>query len=109
MPLSVASTSEEKVTGITASPVTKSGRPAQVDGPLRLTVQSGDATVFQDPATPLVFDVISGDAAGESTILVEADADLGAGVTLISDLVTYNVTGVNAAAFGLSGGTVVPK
>lgn len=108
MPLTVASNTEEKVVGITASPVTGSGHAAQVDGPLRVTVRSGDATVVQDPATPLVFDVVSG-TAGVNDILVEADADMGGGVTLISDVLTYNVTSVNATAFGLSGGTVTPK
>lgn len=106
--LNIASTNEEKVTVI-ATPLTGQGRPAQVDGPLRVTVQSGSGTVEQDPAKPLEFKAVSGDAPGETVYLVEADADLGAGVTLISDTVVYAVAGAQAASFGLSAGAVEPK
>lgn len=108
MPLDVACTNEQQVP-VTATPRTASGRPAQVDGPLRVTVQSGDGTVLQDPATPLVFRAVSGDAPGVTEYLVEADADLGAGTTLIQDTVTLTVTSETATNFGLAGGTPEPK
>lgn len=108
MPLSTTSTNEQQVP-ITATPMTSSGRPAQVDGPLRVTVQSGDATFLQNPAEPLVFRVVSGDAPGTTEYLVEADADLGAGVTLIQDTVTYTVTSETATSFGLASGPPEPK
>ena len=108
MPLSIASTNEEQVP-VTAAPVTASGRPAQVDGPLTVTVQSGTGTVLQNAAEPLVFRAVSGDEPGDTTYLVEADADLGAGTVTISDIVTYTVSGASASSFGLTAGAAEPK
>jgi len=108
MPLAIASTNEEQVP-VTAAPVTASGRPAQVDGALTVTVQSGEGTFTQDAAEPLTFRAVSGDNPGTTVYLVEADADLGSGVVSISDTVTYEVAGAQAASFGLSAGTVEPK
>jgi len=108
MSLAIASNNEQQVV-VTAVPVTSSGRPAPVDGPLTVTVQSGSGTVFQDPATPLSFKAVSGDDAGETVYLVEADADLGAGRVTISDTVVYTVTSATAQAVGLVAGAVEPK
>jgi len=108
MALSISCTNEEQVP-VTASPVSSSGRPAAIDGALTVTVQSGDGTVLQDEATPLVFTCRSGDGPGETVYLVSADADLGEGVVTISDLVTLTVTSATAASFGLAQGTVEPK
>lgn len=108
MPLSTTSTNEQQVP-ITATPLTASGRPAQVDGPLRITVQSGNSTFSQNPGEPLVFRVVSSDTPGTTEYLVEADADLGEGVTLIQDTVTYTVTSETAASFGLASGPAEPK
>jgi len=108
MPLEIACTNEEKVP-VTASPKTAGGRPAQIDGALRVTVQSGDGTVEQDPAKPLEFFAVSGDIPGTTEYLVEADADLGAGVETIQDTVTLVVNGAKAANFGISAGTPVTK
>lgn len=107
--LTIASTNEEKVP-VTASPVTAGGAPAQVDGPLRITVQSGEATFeAPTPEAPLTFKAVSGPNPGTSVFLVEADADLGDGVRLIQDLVTYEVSGAEAASFGLVAGAPEPK
>lgn len=111
MAFAVTSDASQKVSGITANPTDASGKPAAVDGALRITIVSGDATVVQDPATPLSFDVVSG-TVGDTVYHVEADADLGAGVVLIGDDVTYTVTAVpvpQATALGFSAGTVGPK
>lgn len=108
MPLAIACTSEEQIP-ITASPVTASGKPAPVDGALVVTVQSGTGTFTQDAAAPLVFKAVSGDDPGDTVYLVEADADLGAGVTTISDLVTLTVTSASAVSFGLTAGAAEPK
>lgn len=108
MPLAIASTNEEQVP-VTAAPVTASGKPAQVDGALTITVQSGEGTFSQDAGEPLTFRAVSGDNPGTTVYLVEADADLGAGVVPISDTVTYEVAGAQAASFGLSSGPVEPK
>lgn len=108
MPLSVTSSNEQQVP-ITATPMTASGRPAQVDGPLRITVQSGEGTFLQNPGEPLVFRVVSSDTPGTTEYLVEADADLGEGVRLIQDTVTYTVTSETASSFGLAAGSPEPK
>jgi hypothetical protein len=101
MPLVITSTNEQRVK-VTAAPTTAAGHPTALDGPLRVTLVSGDATVTQDPAEPDAFFVVSGDNPGDSTFLIEGDSDLGSGVTLIQDTVTYSVTGALATSFGLS-------
>jgi hypothetical protein len=106
--LQVACNNDQKVTVI-ASPQSTGGRPAQIDGALRVSVQSGNGTVEQDAATPLQFKAVSGDTPGVTTYLVEADADLGEGVVLIQDIVELNVTSAQAANFGLAAGAVEPK
>jgi hypothetical protein len=108
MPLNVACTNEQMVP-ITAAPTSQSGNPAPIDGALRVTVQSGDGSVVQDPATPLTFMAVSGAALGDTVFLVEADADMGAGSQTIQDLVTLSVTGAVAANFGFTAGAPVPK
>lgn len=108
MPATAACSNEEKVP-VTAAPVTSTGRPAQIDGALSVVVASGDGTVEQDPATPLSFNAVSGDAPGDTVYTVSADADLGAGVVTLSDTFTLTVSGANAASFGLSAGAAVPK
>ena len=104
--LPIACTTEEKVP-VTASPKTASGRPATLDGPIRVTVTSGDGTAVVTGDT--TFDAVSGDVPGETDFLVEGDADLGAGQVLIQEVVRLTVGGAQAAAFGLTGGTPVPK
>lgn len=108
MALAIACTTDEQVP-VTATPVTSTGNPALIDGALTVTVQSGSGTVVQDPATPLAFVARSGDTAGDTVYLVSADADLGAGVTAISDTVTLTVTSAAAASFGLTAGAAQPK
>ena len=100
-------TSEQKVT-VTANPVTAAGNPAPIDGALVVTVVSGDATVVQDPATPLSFTLVSG-VAGDSVCAVNGDADPGTGVQNLSDTVTLHVVNPFAASFGLTAGAPEPK
>jgi hypothetical protein len=108
MPLSVSCTNEEKVT-INAAPQSSSGKPATIDGPLVVTVVSGDGTVEQDPTSPLSFKAVSGDSASETVYDVAGDADMGAGVVTIHDTVTLTVTSAVAANFGLSVGVTEAK
>ena len=102
-PLDVSCTTEEQVP-ITADPRATSGNPAPIDGALVVTVQSGDGTVSQDAAAPLVFKAVSGAVAGTTVYLVEADADLGGDVRHISDIVTLTVTSAEAATLGFVAG-----
>jgi hypothetical protein len=108
VPLAISCTNEQQIP-VTASPVSSSGGAATIDGALTVTVQSGDGTVLQDAATPLVFTAVSGDLPGDTVYLIEADADLGAGTTTISDLVTLTVTSATAASFGLTAGAAEAK
>ena len=107
MPIEVTLSNEEKVR-ITAAPKTPAGRPALIEGALRVTVVSGDGS-FEPGAGPLDVFLRSGDLPGDTTFVVEADADLGDGEVIIQDIVTLHVTGVMAAALGLSAGTPESK
>jgi hypothetical protein len=108
MPLLTACTTDEQVT-VTATPVTATGRPAQIDGALVVTVTSGNGTFVQLPATPLVVTLVSGDTAGDTVYSIVADSDLGAGVVQLSDTATLTVTSATAASFGLTAGAPEPK
>jgi hypothetical protein len=109
VPFAVACNNEQKIT-VNVIPLTDKGNPAQVDGPITVVVQSGDGTVEQDTVNaPLAFKAVSGVALADTVYLVSADADLGAGVTTISDTVTLTVSSAAAANFGFSAGPVEPK
>lgn len=108
MPLDLSITNEEKIT-VTASPTTTTGRPASLDGPLRVSVISGSGSFTQDPAVPNTVTLVSGDDPGDTSYLIEGDADLGAGVTLIQDTAVLHVAGAQAAALGLVAGAPEPK
>lgn len=97
----VTCSNEQKIK-VTVTPETASGKPARIDGALKVSVQSGDGTFTQDPADALSFYAVSGDALADTVFLVEADADLGTGVLNIQDTVTLTVTGVNASSFGFT-------
>lgn len=111
MPLSVACTTEEKVP-ITANPQTAQGHAATIDGALTVEVLTGDGTFEQDPASPNMFFAVSGAGPGLTSYRISADANMQPGVdqvTTIQDTVDLTVQGANAAGFGLSAGTPVPK
>lgn len=106
--LAIASTNEQKVK-VTATPVTSSGNPAQIDGGLQAEVLSGDGTFAAVPGEPNALFFVSGSAVGQTRYRVFADADLGEGVTIIEDTVEYEVSGAQAASFGLTAGAPEPK
>jgi hypothetical protein len=106
VPLTVQSTNEEKIR-ITVVPVTSTGSPAALDGPVRVSVVSGDGS--SATIDDLSFFVISSDDPGDTTYLIEADADLGAGIVLVQDTITYTVLGALATSLGLVAGTPEPK
>ncbi len=102
-------TNEQKIE-VTLAPVTATGKPAQLDGKATFTVISGSATIQQDVAGDgLSAFLVSGDLPGDSEILVEADADLGAGVETISDIIKLTVEGAKAASLGLVAKAAVAK
>jgi hypothetical protein len=103
-------TNEEKVTGVTFSPISSTGRPAQIQpGSLDVSIVSGDGTTSPGGGSDTLPEFLSGDNPGDTVFLVKADADLGDGVVEISDTVTLHVVGALAANLGLGGGSVVPK
>jgi hypothetical protein len=105
--IKITITNEQKVT-VTLAPVTATGKPATLDGAPVWTVQSGDSTVLAADGG-LSASLISSDTPGDTVILVEADADLGAGVETISDIIQLTVQGARAQNLGLTVGTPEPK
>ncbi len=103
VPLEISITNEQKVT-VTLKPVTNAGKPAKLDGAPSWAVVSGDSTVVA-AADGLSASLVSGDNPGDTTFLVEADADLGSGVETVQDTITLTVIGANAANLGLVAGT----
>ncbi len=105
--LEITITNEEKVE-VTIVPVTSTGKPAKLDGAPTWTIQSGDSTTAVATDGLSAF-LISSDVPGDTQILVEADADLGAGVVKISDIIKLTVAGAQAANLGLVAKAPVAK
>ena len=100
-------TNEQKVT-VTLSPVTDTGKPAKLDGAPKWSVISGDSTVVAAP-DGLSADLVSSDTPGDTTFLVDGDADLGSGVEDIQETITLHVAGARAKNLGVTIGTPVAK
>lgn len=98
---------EEKVL-VRVNPVTPAGHPIGLDGPVIVSVQSGDGSVVVE-ADGVSFFAVSGDNPGDTTFLVSADADLGVGMETISDIVILHVAGAKAKALGLTSEAPVLK
>lgn len=107
MPLDITITNEQKVE-ITIHPVTAAGTPAAVDGVPVWTPTSGDSGIAV-AADGLSAFLISADLPGDTTYLIQADADLGSGVVEVADTIILHVQGALATSLGLSAGTPVPK
>jgi len=107
MSLSIAITNEQKVK-VSITPVTATGKPAKLDGLPVWSVASGSATL-DVAADGLSAFLVSPDSPGDSEILIEADADLGAGVVTISDTVKLSVAGALATSLGLVADAPVAK
>lgn len=100
-------TNEEKVQ-VTLAPTTAAGNPASLDGLPTWKVTSGDATL-EVAADGLSAFLVSGAPGVNSQIAVTADADLGAGVVTLSDVIDLAVVLASASALGLVVGTPVLK
>lgn len=105
MPLDLTMTDEQQVL-VTAAPTTAAGHPAPVDGQVQFTVVTGDVTIAR--VDDLSANIVSG-TPGDAEVLVEADADLGAGIVTISDHLTVHVVGAQAANLGLTKAEPTPK
>jgi hypothetical protein len=103
--LDLICTNEEKIL-ITVNPMTSAGKPARLDGPIVVTATGeGIVTMVDD----LHFFVVSGDNPGDTSYLVEGDADLGAGVVSVQDVIVLHVQGAQAQSLGLVAGNPEPK
>jgi hypothetical protein len=107
MSLELKITNEEKI-NVKLVPVTASNTPAKLDGKPTWVVTSGNSTVVVSD-DGLSADLVSEDGVGDTVFTVTADADLGSGVTDISDTVTLTVVDPQAQSLGLVAGTPVPK
>jgi hypothetical protein len=106
--LEVTCTNEEKIL-VTINPQkSATKKPAKLDGPIVVEVQSGTGT-FELQPDGVSFFAISGDDPGDTAYLVSGDADLGQGVVPISDVVTLHVEGARADSLGLAAAPPVPK
>lgn len=100
-------TNEQKINAV-LNITTEGGKPAEVDGKPKWSVVSGaGGLVVSDDGKSA--DLISTDIPGETTYLVEADADLGAGVEPISDTIKIITEGAKAKNLGLTLGEPVNK
>jgi len=100
-------TNEEKIL-ITVNPITSTGKPVALDGPVVVTKQVGDGDVVIQPDGKSFY-VISGEIPGDTSYLVEGDADLGSGVETIAENVILHVAGAKAKNFGLVANAPEPK
>lgn len=107
MPLEIKITNEQKIK-VTLTPKTDAGKPAQLDGVPTWEVISGDSTVVAEP-DGLSATLVSSDTPGDTQILVKADADIGAGIEEISDVIKLSVVGASAKNLGLIAGTPETK
>lgn len=107
MPAETSITNEQKI-DVTLNITTDTGKPAKVDGAPAWVVLSGQSSlsVADDGLSATV---TSSDDPGDTSVIVKADADLGEGVTEISDTFTVHVVGAQAKNLGLTFGTPKPK
>ena len=99
----VTITNEQKVQ-VTLAPLTAAGNPATVDGVPTWSVTSGDATL-EVAENGMSAYLVSGAADVNSQITVTADADLGEGVTEITDTIDLAVVSAAASQPGRNAGT----
>lgn len=99
--LDVYVTNEEKIL-VSVSPKTHAGQAALLDGPVTVSAQSGDGTVTMVDDNS--FYLNSGALPGDTAFLVSGDADLGAGVENISEVIILHVSGAKAANLGIAVG-----
>lgn len=105
--LDLTITNEQKIP-VALSPVTETGRPAKLDGKPEWSILSGNSTL-EVASDGLSAFLVSADDPGDTDFLVKADADLGSGVTEVSDVIRLHVAGAQAKNLGLTAGTAVPK
>ena len=98
--MEITLTNEQKVK-VTLNPTTAAGHPAKIDGKPVWTVPSGGVSldVAEDG---LSASIISSDEPGTSTVLIEADADLGEGIETVQAHLDVTVIGAKASNLGVT-------
>lgn len=107
MPAEGSITNEQKVK-ITLNPTTQGEHPAPIEN-ATCSVIDGNATVEPVEGDDHSFYLISGDDPGDTTFLIEADAQIGEGEENIQDTVLLHVVGAHAAHLGTTFGSPEPK
>ena len=107
MPVEVTITNEQQV-NVKLNPKTDSGKPAKLDGAPVWSVVSGDSAVVP-AADGMSADLVSSDTPGDTTFLIDGDADLGSGVEDVQETITLHVAGANAKNLGVVVGTPTLK
>jgi hypothetical protein len=107
MALELNITNEQKQR-VTITPLSAAGKPALIDGIPTWTVSAGDSTV-DVAADGLSAFLVSSENPGDTVVLVQADADLGAGIETIADTINLHVAGARAANLGLASEAPVAK
>ena len=103
----VTITNEQKV-NVKLNPTTDAGKPAKLDGAPVWSVVSGDSTVVV-AEDGMSADLVSSDTPGDTTYLIDGDADLGEGKVDVQETITLHVAGANAKNLGVVVGTPVLK
>lgn len=93
---------------VNLNPESEPGVPAPVDGVPTWEVLDGDSTVIP-AADGMSATLRSSDTDGDTNIKVTADADMGSGVTEITDTIRLTVIDPQATGFGFTAGTPTPK
>lgn len=100
MPLELTITNEQQVT-VRLNPRTDAGKPAKLDGAPVWSVTGGPGTVVP-AADGLSATLVSSDTdLGDTTYLVDGDADLGDGKEDVQDTILLHVIHANATNLGL--------
>lgn len=99
-------TTEQKIKA-TLAPVTATGKPAKLDGKPSWVADGPSTLAISEDG--LSCDLISSDEPSTTVVTIKADADLGAGVEEIIDIIELVVEGARAAALGLTLGSPEPK
>ena len=99
MPLEITMNTEQKVR-VHVSPTTPAGHPATLDGPAVFSITDGTCTIETIDDTSVF--LVAGEEPGDTVVMVEGDADLGAGTVEIKDTVVLHVAHAQAQQFGLT-------
>lgn len=94
---------------LTAQPVSAKGNPAPIDGPVTWDVTAGTEFISLTPVDDVSVYAVAIGPLGIATIQASADADLGSGVTTITNTIQIEVIGGPAVTLNILEGTPEPQ